>query len=45
MTWITFWTAFLVFGLGVFAVVVVVVGVGGFRDLKLLFRGLADKDE
>ena len=36
--WITFWTVLLVLGLTVFAGLAVVVSIGGFFDIKRLFR-------
>ena len=43
--WMTFWTVLLVAGLGLFAVITVVVTVGGFFDLKAMFRSLADSQD
>ena len=42
--WIDFWTIFFVVSLAVFAVVAVVVSIGGFFDIRSLFRGLADRN-
>lgn len=42
--WIQFWTLFLVLGLSVFALVSAVVAVGGLRDLRRLFRQLAERE-
>ena len=39
--WIDFWTIFFMASLAVFAVVAVVVSVGGFFDIRSLFKGLA----
>jgi len=36
--WIGLWTAVLVLGLGIFIGLAVVVTVGGFRDIRALFR-------
>ena len=41
--WPTFWSVFLVFGLSVFAVVAVLVTVGGYRDLRRMFAKLEEE--
>ena len=41
--WMTFWTALLLLGLTVFAVLTVVVAIGGFRDLRAMFRRIASQ--
>jgi hypothetical protein len=41
--WIDFWTIFFVASLAVFAVVAVVVSIGGFFDIRSLFKGLAER--
>ena len=38
--WLTLWTAILVVTLSVFAVLTVVVAVGGYFDVKELFRSI-----
>ena len=38
--WMQVWTWVLVGGLGVFAVLAVVVTIGGFFDLKAMFKAL-----
>ena len=42
MSWVTFWTAFLVVSIVGYCVLVVVVSVRGFDDLRRMFD---DKDE
>ena len=39
-TWLTLWTGLLFVSLGGFAVIAVVVAVGGFFDLKAMFKAL-----
>ena len=39
-TWLTLWTGLLFVSLGVFAVIAVVVAIGGFFDLKAMFKAL-----
>lgn len=41
--WIPFWGAVLLLGLLVFAVVTVVVGIGGFFDVRSLFESIDRK--
>ena len=41
--WIDFWTCTLIAALAVFAVLAVVVSIGGLRDIKMLFRSIEAK--
>ena len=45
MTWLDFWTVLLVLTLGLFAVLTVVVAIGGFFDIRRMFRTLAKNGE
>jgi len=45
MTWLGFWTVLLVFALGLFAVLAVVVAIGGFFDIRRMLRTLAKNAE
>ncbi len=38
--WIGFWTVFLLLGLALFVVVAVLVTVGGFADMRALFKSI-----
>lgn len=38
--WLWFWTVVLVAGIGVFAVLAVVVAIGGFFDIRSLFKSI-----
>ena len=41
--WIDFWTFFFFASLAIFAVLAVVVSIGGFFDIRTLFKGLKDR--
>lgn len=41
--WLTFWTVVLAAALLGFAILAVVVGIGGMRDLRDLFRSIAER--
>ena len=43
--WIYFWTAFFVTSLVVFAILAVVVSVGGFFDIRSLFKSLTGHED
>ena len=43
--WIDFWTIFFMASLALFAVVAVVVSIGGFFDIRSLFKSLADRTD
>ncbi len=43
--WISFWTWLLVGAMGVFAVLAVVVSIGGFFDVRAMFRGITEKHD
>ena len=43
--WIDFWTIFFMASLALFAIVAVVVSIGGFLDIRSLFKGLADRPD
>ena len=43
--WLTFWEILLVVSLAVFAVLVVLVTIGGFRDIRSMFRALDEQHE
>jgi hypothetical protein len=43
--WIYFWTAFFVTSLVVFAILAVVVSVGGFFDIRSLFKSLTGDED
>jgi len=38
--WLNFWTGLLIAGVGVFAILAVVVAIGGFFDIRALFRAI-----
>ena len=42
--WITIWAILLVSGIGIYAVMVVLVAVGGAKDIRKLFRSM-DKEK
>jgi hypothetical protein len=41
--WLTIWTCILVGGIGVFAVLTVVVAIGGFADIRAMLRDLDEQ--
>ena len=41
--WMGFWTGLLIFGIGIFAVLAVVVGIGALFDIRDLFRGIREQ--
>ncbi len=41
--WITFWGGLLFAAMAVFAIMTVVVAVGGYKDLRRMFKLLEDK--
>ncbi len=43
--WIWFWTIFLLASLALFAVLVVVVSIGGFFDIKRMFARLKEQHD
>lgn len=43
--WINFWGALLVVTLVVYALMVIYVSIGGFRDIKRMFRTLSDNKQ
>lgn len=43
--WKLLWTVLLFGSLGAFAVLVVVVTIGGFRDLRKMFQQLGDRHD
>jgi hypothetical protein len=43
--WLTFWTVVLAAALGSFAILAVVVGIGGMRDLRDLFRSISERQK
>ncbi len=43
--WATFWGVFIVVGLSIFAAISIRVGVGGFFDLRRLFRDMQSDHE
>ncbi|MFH1613906.1 MAG: hypothetical protein ABIG61_02325 [Planctomycetota bacterium] len=43
--WIVVWTVLLIIGLAVFAVLAVVVTIGGFFDVRSLFRKIDKQHE
>ena len=43
--WIDVWTFFFFASLAVFAVLAVVVSIGGFFNIRTLFRGLKDRSD
>ena len=45
MTWLDFWTMLLVLTLRLFAVLIVVVAIGGLFDIQRMFRTLAKNRE
>ncbi|MFT7620653.1 MAG: hypothetical protein ACI97A_004311 [Planctomycetota bacterium] len=40
--WLNFWTIVFFTSIGIFAVVAVVVAIGGFKDVKTMLRRLKD---
>ena len=43
--WTTFWGAFLIVALSIFAVISIVVSIGGFADVRKLFLDLEKEEE
>lgn len=43
--WINFWTAFFIISLVLFTILAVVVTIGGFFDIRSLFRSLSAGSE
>ena len=43
--WINFWTVFFFASLAVFAGLAVVVSIGGFFNIRSLFKGLTNRDD
>jgi hypothetical protein len=43
--WIDFWTFFFFASLAVFAALAIVVSIGGFFNIRTLFRGLKDRSD
>ena len=43
--WINIWTVFLIVSLVIFAVLAVVVTIGGFFNILSLLKGLSQEDE
>lgn len=43
--WVKFWSFFFFVSLGLFAVLAVVVSIGGFFDIRSLFKSLKAKHE
>ena len=44
--WTKFWGVFIIVGLSLFAAISIYVGVGGFFDLRKLFRAIqSDREE
>lgn len=41
--WTTFWGWFLIFVLGVFGLLAIVITIGGFFDVKALFRTIDEQ--
>ncbi|HUW58538.1 MAG TPA: hypothetical protein VMZ92_18020 [Planctomycetota bacterium] len=41
--WMGFWTGVLIFGIAIFAVLAVVVGIGALFDIRDLFRGIREQ--
>lgn len=41
--WISFWTVFFVVSLGLFATLAVTVTIGGFFNIRSLFKSLSDR--
>ena len=41
MSWIDVWTWVLLFGVGLFVLISVIVGIRGFFDLRAMFRDLS----
>ncbi len=42
--WITVWSILLVSGIGIYAVMVVFVAIGGAKDIRKLFRSMKKKE-
>ena len=42
--WINFWGALLFSAMAVFAIMAVVVAIGGFKDIRRMFKSLEEKD-
>ncbi len=45
MNWVNFWTFFFFLSLAVFTCLAVVVSIGGFFNIKSLFKDLSDAKE
>ena len=43
--WISFWTYFFIASLVIFAVLAVVVTIGGFFNIRSLFKSLSSRDD
>ncbi|MBN2269251.1 MAG: hypothetical protein JXN61_01470 [Sedimentisphaerales bacterium] len=43
--WISFWTIFFIVSLVLFATLAVTVTIGGFFNIRSLFKGLSDRSE
>ena len=43
--WISFWTIFFIVSLALFATLAVAVTIGGFFNIRSLFKGLSDRSE
>ena len=43
--WINFWSVFFFVSLGIFAVLAVVVTIGGFYNIRSLFKSLTSRAE
>ncbi len=43
--WISFWTAFFVVSLVLFALLAVTVTIGGFFNIRSLFKSLSDRPD
>jgi len=43
--WVNFWTIFFVASLGLFAGIAVVISIGGFFNIRSLFKGLTNRPE
>lgn len=45
MSWLDFWRIFLIVVLGAFALLGVVVGIGGWRDVRTMLARLGERRE
>jgi hypothetical protein len=43
--WIDLWTIFFYVSVAIFAALAVVVSIGGFFNIRSLFKGLTERDE